>query len=61
MKPKPADHPPYYQYYIGLVDQQEIVDALAEGKKLVSAFIKVFLIQKLNMPMPIKNGQLNRC
>ncbi len=40
MKPKPADHPPYYKYYIDLVEQTEIVDALVEGKKWVSAFIK---------------------
>lgn len=40
MKPKESDHVPYYKYYIDLVEQQEIVDALTEGKKWISAFIK---------------------
>ncbi|MDZ4665111.1 MAG: DinB family protein [Bacteroidota bacterium] len=40
MKPKQTDHLPYYSYYIDLVEQDEIVDALVEGKKWVSAFIK---------------------
>lgn len=40
MKPKESDHVPYYKYYIDLVEQQDIVDALIEGKKWVSAFIK---------------------
>lgn len=40
MKPKESDHVPYYKYYIDLVEQQDIVDAMIEGKKWVSAFIK---------------------
>ncbi len=40
MKPASSDHLPYYKYYIDLVQQDEIVDALIEGKKSVSAFIK---------------------
>lgn len=40
MKPSPADHPPYFSYFIGLVEQDTIVDALTAGKKSISEFIK---------------------
>ncbi len=40
MKPKPEDHIPYYKYYVDLVAQDNIVDALVEGKKWIGAFIK---------------------
>lgn len=40
MRPQPADHIPYYKYYVDLVEQNTIVDALVEGKKWIGAFIK---------------------
>jgi uncharacterized damage-inducible protein DinB len=40
MKPASTDHLPYYNYYIDLVEQDQIVDALIAGKKSVAAFIK---------------------
>lgn len=40
MKPKEEDHIPYYKYYVDLVAQDNIVDALVEGKKWIGAFIK---------------------
>ncbi len=40
MKPKQTDHIPYYTYYIDLVEQNTIMDALVAGKKSISEFIK---------------------
>jgi hypothetical protein len=40
MKPKAEDYIPYYKYYVDLVEQENIVDALVEGKKWIGAFIK---------------------
>lgn len=40
MKPARTDHIPYYTYYVDLVEQENIIDALTEGKKWIGAFIK---------------------
>jgi hypothetical protein len=40
MKPQPSDHIDYYKYYVDLVTQDNIVEALEEGKKWIGAFIK---------------------
>lgn len=46
MKPRPEDHIPYYKYYVDLVQQENIVDALIEGKKWIGAFIKSIPVSK---------------
>jgi hypothetical protein len=40
VRPQPSDHIPYYKHYVDLVAQDNIVDALIEGKKWIGAFIK---------------------
>lgn len=46
MKPQPSDHIPYYKYYVDLVEHDNIVDALIEGKRWVGAFIKSIPVSK---------------
>lgn len=46
MKPRPEDHIPYYKYYVDLVQQENIIDALIEGKKWIAAFIKSIPVSK---------------
>ncbi|MBA2612879.1 MAG: DinB family protein [Bacteroidetes bacterium] len=40
MRPKKEDCPEYYNYYIGLIKQQDVVSALTETKKETLDFIK---------------------
>ena len=39
MRPQPGTHPDYYNYYIGLVASETILEALEENKLLVISTI----------------------
>lgn len=39
MRPNKADHIPYYEYYINLVEENNVVDALIRTKEITSNFI----------------------
>jgi len=48
MRPKKEEHPEYYNYYVDLVKQEDVVNALTETKKTSSDFIK-------NIPIELAN------
>lgn len=39
MRPNKTDHVPYYEYYINLVEENNIIDALTRTKEITSKFI----------------------
>jgi len=48
MRPKKEEHPEYYNYYVNLVTQEDVVNALTETKKTCLDFIK-------NIPIELAN------
>ena len=48
MRPKKEDHPEYYNYYVDLIKQEDVVNALSETKKTSLDFIK-------NIPVELDN------
>lgn len=48
MRPKKEEHPEYYNYYVDLVKQEDVVNALTETKKTNLDFIK-------NIPIELAN------
>lgn len=48
MRPKKEEHPEYYNYYVDLVKQEDVVNALTETKKTSLDFIK-------NIPIELAN------
>jgi hypothetical protein len=48
MRPKKEEHPEYYNYYVNLVTQEDVVNALIETKKISLDFFK-------NIPIELAN------
>jgi hypothetical protein len=48
MRPKKEEHPEYYNYYIDLIKQEDVLNALLDTKKTNSDFIKSIPIELAN-------------
>ncbi|MDO8999282.1 MAG: DinB family protein [Bacteroidota bacterium] len=48
MRPKESEHPKYYNYYIDLITQEDVLNALTESKKTTLDFIDTIPIELAN-------------